>query len=51
MDDRISTSGYVFSLGSRVVSWSSKKQAIVALSFGQAEYIAVTSTSCQEIWI
>ena len=51
MDHRISTSGYIFSLGSRVVSWSSKKQATMAASFGEEKYIAATSTSCQEIWI
>ena len=47
MDDQKSTSGYIFSFGSRVVSWSSKKEATMAPSFGEAEYIAVTSTSCQ----
>ena len=30
--DRRSTSGYVFNFGSAAVSWSSKKQPIVALS-------------------
>ncbi|XP_059072159.1 uncharacterized mitochondrial protein AtMg00810-like [Cryptomeria japonica] len=32
MDDRKSISGYVFSFGSGVASWSSKKPAIVGLS-------------------
>ncbi|XP_019054613.1 PREDICTED: uncharacterized protein LOC109115257 [Nelumbo nucifera] len=32
IDDRKSTIGYIFSLGSKVISWSSKKQNIVALS-------------------
>ena len=31
-DDRRSTSGYVFMLGTGTVSWSSKKQPIVSLS-------------------
>ena len=34
--DRRSTSGYVFSLGSGAVSWSSKKKPIVALSSMEA---------------
>ncbi|KAH9291602.1 hypothetical protein KI387_043209 [Taxus chinensis] len=51
VDDRKSTSGYIFSLGSGVVSWSSKKQATIALSSAEAEYIAAAAASCQAIWI
>ncbi|KAL0432364.1 UNVERIFIED_CONTAM: Retrovirus-related Pol polyprotein from transposon RE1 [Sesamum latifolium] len=51
IDDRKSTSGYVFMLGSGVVSWSSKKQSIVTLSTTQAEFIAATSCACQAIWL
>ena len=35
--DRRSTSGYVFSFGSGVVSWSNKKQPTVALSSIEAK--------------
>eukprot|EP00253_Pinus_taeda_P023530 PITA_23530 len=38
VDDRKSTAGYVFSLGSGVVTWTSKKQQAVALSSTEAEY-------------
>jgi|JXWR01.1.fsa_nt_gb hypothetical protein len=31
-DERKSTSGYAFWLGSGVISWSSKKQSCIALS-------------------
>ena len=51
MEDRKSTSGYAFSLGSGVVSWSSKKQATTALSSSEAEYMAATSLVCQAIWL
>jgi len=51
IDDRRSTSGYVFQLGSKVISWSSKKQATVALSSAEAEYIAATSVACEAIWL
>ncbi|KAF3638049.1 hypothetical protein FXO38_23437 [Capsicum annuum] len=47
LDDRKSISGYVFSLGSGVISLSSKKQEIVTMSLSEAEYIAATASSCQ----
>ncbi|TXG46384.1 hypothetical protein EZV62_028112 [Acer yangbiense] len=50
-DDRKSTSGYVFMMGSGAVSWSSKKQQIVTLSTTEAEFVAATSCSCQAIWL
>ena len=45
-DDRRSTLGYVFMLGSGVVSWSSKKQPIVTLSTTKAKLVAATSCAC-----
>ncbi|XP_028098760.1 uncharacterized protein LOC114298399 [Camellia sinensis] len=50
-DDRRSTSGYVFMMGSCVVSWSSKKQQIVTLSITEAEFVAAASCACQAIWL
>ncbi|PNX88119.1 putative copia-type protein [Trifolium pratense] len=51
LDDRKSTSGYVFMIGSKVVSWSSKKQPIVTLSTTEAEFIAAANCACQAIWL
>jgi hypothetical protein len=51
MDDRKSTSGYIFHLGSGAISWASKKQPIVALSSVEAEYVATTSIACQAVWM
>ncbi|KAJ8503716.1 hypothetical protein OPV22_004602 [Ensete ventricosum] len=51
LDDRKSTSGNIFSLGSGAISWSSKKQATTALSTSEAEYVAATSAACQAIWL
>lgn len=51
LDDRNSSSCYVFMLGSRAVSWSSKKQAIVTLSTTEAKFIVATSCACQAIWL
>lgn len=46
IDDRKSTSGYVFRLGTGVVSWSSKKQPVVTLSTTEVEFIAAASCAC-----
>lgn len=34
-----------------MVSWSSKRQAFVALSSSEAEYIAAATGSCEAIWL
>ncbi|XP_076936014.1 uncharacterized protein LOC143602945 [Bidens hawaiensis] len=51
IDDRKIVSASVFSIGSGVVTWSSKKQLIVALSSTEAEYVAATSAACQAMWL
>ena len=51
MNDRRSTSGYVFLLGTTTISWSSKKQPTVALSSTEAEYRAMTNAICEAMWI
>ena len=51
LEDRKSTSGYVFMLSSGAVSWSSRKQPVVSLSITEAKFIAATSCACQAIWM
>lgn len=51
LEDRKSTSGYVFLLSSGAVSWLSKKQPIVSLSTTEAEFIAAASCACQTVWL
>ena len=51
LDDRRSTSGYVIMMGYGAVSWSSKKQSVVALSTTEAEYIAASLCACHCVWL
>ena len=49
--DHQSTSGYMFSFGSAVVTWSSKKQPTVALLSTEAEYRGAAVATCEVAWI
>ena len=51
MDQRISTSGYVFSLFGGEVIWMSKRHSVVVLSTTDAEYMAVTHPSKEAVWL
>jgi len=50
-DTRRSTSGYVFTMAGRAVTWSSKRQATVALSTVEAEYVAMSRCAQQMVWM
>lgn len=51
INSRKSTSGYLFRIGDATVSWRSKKQAVIALSSTEAEYIALSSAAQEAIWL
>ena len=51
LDDRHSTSGNVFVMSGGAISWLSQKQATVALSTAEAEYIALGSATQEAIWL
>ena len=51
MCDRRSTNGFMFSLGSAAVTWSSKKQPTVALSSTEAEYRGAATAACEVVWL
>ena len=50
-DTRRSTSGYVFTMAGGAVTWSSKRQATVALSTVEAEYVAMSRCAQQMVWM
>lgn len=49
--DRKSTGGMCFYLNKSLISWTSQKQRVVALSSCEAEYMAATTAACQSIWL
>jgi len=48
---RLSRSGYVFKIAAGAISWSSKKQANVALSTAEAEYVSGCLGTQEAIWL
>ncbi|KAF2290987.1 hypothetical protein GH714_017912 [Hevea brasiliensis] len=46
-----STSGWLFTIGGAIVSWSSKKQSCVALPSMESEFIAMSLASRDILWI
>ena len=51
VEDQKSTPGYVFMLGGAPIAWNSRKEPVVALSSGEAEYIAASLCACQATWM
>ncbi|KAM0968159.1 hypothetical protein TB1_015836 [Malus domestica] len=51
LDDRKSTSGYVFTLGGAAVSWKSVKQKALATSTMEAEFIALFEATKKWLWL
>ncbi|XP_050920389.1 secreted RxLR effector protein 161-like [Lathyrus oleraceus] len=49
--DRRSTFGYLFKILGSSISWSSKKQPVVALSTCEVEYIVGVVNACQDVWL
>lgn len=51
VDDRQSTTGYVFVHQSAAISWATKKQKTVALSSTEAEFMAITAAIQESVWL
>ena len=51
LDTRRSTSGYVFKIGGATINWCSKRQLTVARSSTEAEYMALSATAQECIWL
>jgi hypothetical protein len=50
-ENGVSTSGYLMSLGSTVVSWRSHKQSIPTDSTIEAEYVVVAEATKEIVWL
>eukprot|EP00253_Pinus_taeda_P026527 PITA_26527 len=50
-DDRKSTAGYVFTLGSGPITWACKKQGAISLSSAEAEYRGAVEASKEALWL
>jgi hypothetical protein len=51
LDERKSTSGYVFLLNNGVIFWSSKKQSCISLSTMEAEFVAFSAVVQETVWL
>ncbi|GKB32989.1 retrovirus-related pol polyprotein from transposon TNT 1-94, partial [Tanacetum coccineum] len=51
IDTRKSTSGGIQFLGDKLVSWMSKKQDFTAMSLAEAEYVALSASCAQVMWM
>lgn len=51
VDKRRSCTAYVFTMGGGAISWNSKRQATVALSSTEAEYMALSTAAQEAAWL
>lgn len=51
LDDRRSTSGFLFEAFGNVISWTTRKQSLVAASTTEAEYIAAANAVSEAMWL
>jgi hypothetical protein len=51
LEDRRSTTGFVFMMRGGAISWSSKQQPTIVLSTTEAKYMASMQVTIETIWI
>jgi hypothetical protein len=51
LEDKKSTTGFIFMMGGGATSWSSKRPPTIALSTTEAEYMASTQATKEAIWM
>lgn len=51
LDTRCSTSGFLIKIGTGTVSWSAKKQQVIADSSTEAEYVSASSAGREILWM
>ena len=51
IDDKKSTSGYIFMMTKGVVSWNGVKSTLTTSSTMEAEYMACFEATCHAIWL
>lgn len=51
INDRKSTTGFVFFFNNNLISWCSQKQGGVSTSSCEAEYVAAAAAACQGVWL
>ncbi|WKA01364.1 hypothetical protein VitviT2T_019647 [Vitis vinifera] len=51
IDDKKSTTGYIFMMPGRVVSWKSVKQTLTASLTMEVEYVACYEACCHATWM